>query len=151
MEVGRIVRAALGPRHDVMDLESARGPTSRRLAPPTITSPHEAYDARRNVLGRAYRCRVRGRPDVLRIAECTLDGTPYATGAYGGVANLGYTVGGNLVDNATGGWACGLAKLGGKFMSSSYGDKVAIGYNGTTKFWNWTLVNGKQAEAVCVK
>jgi hypothetical protein len=92
---------------------------------------------------------ISGGAQPMATAVC-ID-TPYATGAYGGVANLGYTVGGNLVDNASGGWACGLAKLGGKFMSSSYGDKVAIGYNATTKFWNWTLVNGKQAEAVCVK
>jgi hypothetical protein len=81
--------------------------------------------------------------------------TPWTTGAWGGVApllpNVNYSISGDLVDNESGGWVCGLAKLGGKFMSSSFTDKIAIGYNATSKTWNWQLVNGKQAEAYCVK
>jgi hypothetical protein len=77
--------------------------------------------------------------------------TPYGTGLWGGIANLGSTVGWDIGDNASGGWACGFTKLGGKFMSNSYGDKIEIDYNGSTKIWSWTLVNGKQAEAHCVK
>jgi len=77
--------------------------------------------------------------------------TPYSTDVWGGVAVLGGTAGGNLVNNSSGGWACGFAKFGGKFTSSSYSDKLELGYNSSTAFWNWWLVNGKQAEAYCVK
>jgi hypothetical protein len=76
--------------------------------------------------------------------------TPLAYG-WSGVAVLGDDAGGDLISNAAGGWACGLAKLGGKFTSSSYGDKVEVDYDATAKQWTWTLVNGKQAEAVCIK
>lgn len=68
------MRSALGAVHDVVNLEPAGRAASRRLATPAIATPHEADDARRNVLRR-----TRGNggieiPDVLRIAVRTLDG-----------------------------------------------------------------------------
>lgn len=73
---------------------------------------------------------------------------PVDQGIWGIVAGSGSTVGFNLAYNSSG-VACGLKKLGGRFLTNSFSDKLGIDYNSGTRYWNITAVNSKQATAIC--
>jgi hypothetical protein len=76
---------------------------------------------------------------------------PTDRGLWGIVANPGGTVNFNTAYNASGGVACGLNKLGGKFTTPSFSDGVDVGYNSGTRYWDITAVNDKQAQTTCVE
>lgn len=73
---------------------------------------------------------------------------PVDQGIWGIVAGSGSTVGFNLAYNSNG-VACGLKKLGGRFLTNSFSDKLGIDYDAGTRYWNITAVNSKQATAIC--
>ncbi|MBK7540082.1 MAG: hypothetical protein IPI49_32950 [Myxococcales bacterium] len=87
-----------------------------------------------------------GGADTWASAVC-LD-LPVDQGIWGIVAGAGSTVGFNLAYNSNG-VACGLSKLGGKFLTNSFSDKLGIDYDAGTRYWNIKAVNSKQATAVC--
>ena len=70
-QIRRIVRSAVGAAHDVVDLESARGPTAGSLAAAAVAAPHEANHARWDVLMSALRVVTVERAEVLRLASGT--------------------------------------------------------------------------------
>ncbi len=59
---------------------------------------------------------------------------------------------GNITyDAAPGGWACGLTGIGGEFLTADASKGVVIGYNSSTRYWDWTFSPWTQAWANCVK
>ncbi len=58
---------------------------------------------------------------------------------------------GDIGSNSTGGVACGLTELGGKFTTNSTSDGVHINYLSGSAQWIWTFVNYKHAHANCIK
>jgi hypothetical protein len=77
----------------------------------------------------------------------TQDGSGWAYG--NGTAN---TVVGNISYNsAPGGTACGLTGLGGQFLTADPNKGVWIGYDSSTRYWNWTLTPWTGAYANCVR
>lgn len=83
-------------------------------------------------------------------AVCVDVATNQGEYAYGNGTNSSYS--GNLTYNpATGGVACGLTGIGGKFTTVNPGSGVMIGYNSGTRYWNWSMSPWTGGNALCVK
>src|SRR5262245_46280946 len=67
-EIARIVTATVGAMDKMVELEPHRRSTTGGLAAATVTAPHEADHARRDVLLCAFRHVAVDRADVLGIA-----------------------------------------------------------------------------------
>lgn len=90
-----------------------------------------------------------GLADSFVTATCV--DIPTDRGLWGIVANPGGSVGFNTAYNASGGVACGLNKIGGKFTTASYSDGLDVNYNSGTRYWDISAVNDKQGETVCAE
>src|SRR5213078_2096704 len=72
-EVQRVVTAAVGAMDDVVQLEPSCGAAAIDAAAAAVAAPHEARDARRNILIRPLGRRTVDRSDVLRVAHRAVD------------------------------------------------------------------------------
>ena len=72
-EIRRTVAATIRAMDQVMELQSSPRAAAWHSATTAIATPHEARDARWNVLVRSFRRGVVERSDVLGIAHCAVD------------------------------------------------------------------------------
>ena len=72
-DIRSLMSAAVGAVHDMVKLEPASRAAAMDAATTTIATPHQARDARCDILIRARGYRVVERADVLRVARGALD------------------------------------------------------------------------------